>query len=110
MNKEDKKREAIADFITGFGCGILPCFEGCGTCEGLAEEDKCSGALDVADQILALIGEEAIRKDERERMLNLFYNKLSEEYQGSRNTPANVNLLSELFDFVKSQKEKGGIK
>jgi len=62
-----------------------------------------------AKQIQALFpfeGKEDVRKDERERILSLFYNKFSEIYQGSRNTPANVNLLKTLFEFVQAQKDE----
>ena len=97
----------------------------------LSDRDK-QYWLDKADQILALmpdveevkrklraelnaeirieLGSKAFEKgkrEERERILNRFYNKLSEEYKGSCNTPANVNLLKSLFDFLQALRGEG---
>ncbi|KKK68667.1 hypothetical protein LCGC14_2941740, partial [marine sediment metagenome] len=72
--KDRPDREKIANYITGFGCGILSSWDGCGDCEGLKEGDKCQGALEVADQISALFPD--IEQAKREVLIeldNIFY-------------------------------------
>ncbi|KKN74759.1 hypothetical protein LCGC14_0388010 [marine sediment metagenome] len=45
------------------------------------------------------------KREEKERIIQLFYNKLSEEYKTSYNTPACKNLLATLFDYIITLKE-----
>jgi len=48
------KVEEVANYITGFGCGVTASWDGCGSCEGLKDGDKCQGALEIAKQICQL--------------------------------------------------------